>query len=43
LIGYWNDTDPDFAAKAKGIDENSLFDNVRWHLQSMSTDAALMY
>jgi hypothetical protein len=43
LIGYWNETDPDFAAKAKGVDENSLFDNVRWHMQSMSTDAALMY
>ncbi|HTA38935.1 MAG TPA: hypothetical protein VK760_07660 [Candidatus Acidoferrales bacterium] len=43
LIGFWNDTDPDFHALAAGIPESALFDNVRWHLKSMSTDAAQPY
>jgi hypothetical protein len=43
LIGFWNDTDPDFHAQAAGIPESVLFDNVRWHLKSMSTDAAQPY
>jgi hypothetical protein len=43
LIGFWNATDPDFHSLAAGVDENTLFDNVRWHLASMSTDAAEKY
>ena len=43
LIGFWNDTDPDFHALATNIPESALFDNVRWHLKSMSTDAAQPY
>jgi hypothetical protein len=43
LIGFWNDTDPDFRTQAAGVSEDALFDNVRWHLKSMSTDAAQPY
>jgi hypothetical protein len=43
LIGYWNATDPDFHSLGAGVDETTLFDNVRWHLKSMSTDTAEKY
>jgi hypothetical protein len=43
LIGFWRDTDPEFNTLAANIPESALFDNVRWHLKSMSTDAAQPY
>ncbi|HEY1655091.1 MAG TPA: hypothetical protein VGF86_08270 [Candidatus Tumulicola sp.] len=40
LIAYWKQTDPNFQARATGVDEQTLFDNVRRHLADMASDAA---
>ena len=36
-------TDPAFHARANGIDQQTLFDNVRWHLSNMASNRALAY
>ncbi|MEO6835248.1 MAG: hypothetical protein ABI231_05005 [Candidatus Tumulicola sp.] len=43
LIAYWNRNDPAFRALAPSPTERTLFENVRWHMTNMSTDAALPY
>jgi hypothetical protein len=43
LIAYWNQTDPTFRTLAGNVTRRTLFDNVRWHLSIMSTDAAAPY
>ncbi len=43
LIAYWNQTDPAFRTRASGINQQTLFDNVRWHLSNMASDRALAY
>lgn len=43
LIAYWNHTDSTFRELAAGVTQRTLFDDVRWHLTNMSTDAALPY
>ena len=43
LIAYWSSTDPAFRPLAGGVTQRTLFDNVRWHLANMSTDAPLPY
>jgi hypothetical protein len=43
LVAYWNRTDPSFRAAAASDGERTLFDNVRWHLKNMASDAAEPY
>jgi hypothetical protein len=43
LMAYWNQTDPAFHARASGINQQTLFDNVQWHLSNMASDRALAY
>ncbi len=43
LIAYWNQTDPAFRTLAGNVGEQTFFDNVRWHMRAMSTDAPLAY
>jgi hypothetical protein len=43
LIAYWKQTDPAFHARAIDINQETLFDNVRWHLSNMASDRALTY
>ena len=43
LIAYWNQIDPAFHMRASGISQQTLFDNVRWHLSNMNSDRALAY
>jgi hypothetical protein len=43
LIAYWNESDPTFRSAARDVSQRTLFDNVRWHLTNMSTDAAVPY
>ena len=43
LIAYWNATDPQFRSLARGVDRDTLFDNVRWHEANMAGDAAAPY
>lgn len=43
LIAYWKQTDPAFHTGASDIDQQTLFDNVRWHLSNMASDRALTY
>jgi hypothetical protein len=43
LIAYWKQTDPAFHTGASGIGQQTLFDNVRWHLSNMASDRALTY
>jgi hypothetical protein len=39
LIAYWKQTDPAFHTGASGIDQQTLFDNVRWHLSNVAPTA----
>jgi len=43
LIAYWKQTDPAFHTRASDINQQTLFDNVRWHLSNMASDRALAY
>jgi hypothetical protein len=43
LIAYWNQTDPAFRTWASDINQQTLFENVRWHLANMASDRALNY
>jgi hypothetical protein len=43
LIAYWKQTDPAFQTRASDTDQQTLFDNVRWHLSNMASDRALAY
>ncbi len=43
LIAYWNRSDPTFRSLASNVTQRTLFDDVRWHLTDMSTDAAPAY
>lgn len=43
LIAYWNRTDPAFRSLAANVTQRTLFDDVRWHLSDMATDAAQPY
>ena len=43
LIAYWNQADPAFHSRASGINQQTLFDNVRWHLSNMASDRAMAY
>jgi hypothetical protein len=43
LIAYWNRTDPIFRARASGVDRQTLFANVDWHLRNMSSSAVQPY
>jgi hypothetical protein len=43
LIAYWNAGDPGFRTRAGGIDEQTLFENVRWHRAEMASDTAGAY
>jgi hypothetical protein len=43
LITYWNRTDPAFRVRSAGANEQTLFVNVRWHLENMGADTALPY
>ncbi len=43
LIAYWDRTDPAFRARSGDASRATLFANVRWHLASMASDAALPY
>jgi hypothetical protein len=43
LIAYWNATDPAFRAQAAHIDQQTLFENVRWHRAEMASDVAGAY
>ena len=43
LMAYWNQTDPAFRAAASDLSQQTLFDNVRWHVSNMASDRALTY
>jgi hypothetical protein len=43
LIAYWNRTDPAFPTRSGNAGRQSLFANVRWHLENMASDTALAY
>jgi adenosine deaminase len=43
LIAYWNRSDPAFWTHSGRADRQSLFTNVRWHLENMASDTALAY
>jgi hypothetical protein len=43
LIAYWKQTDPAFHTGASDVNQQTLFDNVRWHLANMPSDRALAY
>jgi hypothetical protein len=43
LIAYWNRTDPIFRARATGVDRQTLFANVDWHLRNMSSPGVQPY
>jgi hypothetical protein len=43
LIAYWNRSDPLFRERSANANEQTLFENVRWHLSNMSSDSAARY
>jgi hypothetical protein len=43
LAAYWNRADPEFRVRSGGAGAQTLFENARWHLANMASDAALPY